>query len=183
MTLLSTRLTTLDGLGDQILDFRELPRPHVALQIGLHPVAPIIDRIRTTAEPAGMTVVAADLSGVDAEDVLWKIGTALFAVVDGEPPVRPTTDHPALAFKRLFNAVVGYSDDDFVLIVGPIDHLEAVPDKADNIYGALRAAVVEFERRVQLIVLVRADIIRKQVFWLDRPMMEFASFLDLRVTG
>lgn len=174
-----TRCTTLETLGEVILNYRELPRPHIALQVGLRPPEPIVDHIRTSAELKGLSVVYADLRGTEPKDVLWTIGAAIFRLVDPEPPIRARDQHPAIAFRRLFGAVIRQDDDDYVLIVGPIDDLEATPDEADNIYGALRAAVVEFERRVQLVFLVRADIIRKQVFWLDRPTMEFASFLDL----
>lgn len=176
---LHARSTTLALLGAQILDYRALPRPHVALLIGRRPVAPIVDRIRADAGSVDQNVVAADLTGVEPADVLWRIGTAIFELIDPDAPVRPRDEHPALAFKRLFNAVVKMSDDDFVLIIGPVDDLEATPEQADNIYGALRAAVVEFERRVQVIFIVRNDIIRRNIFWLDRPTMGFASFVDL----
>jgi hypothetical protein len=176
---LQTRKSTLDQLGAQILYYRELPRPHVALQVGRRPLAPIVDRLRTDTSLAGLNIVAADLTGVAPADVLWRVGTAIFKLIDREAPVRPRDEHPALAFKRLFNAVVGMSDDQFVLIVGPVDDLEATPEKADDIYGALRAAVVPFERRVQVVFVTRNDILRRQIFWLDRPTMEFASFVDL----
>ncbi|WP_411887730.1 hypothetical protein [Hydrocarboniphaga effusa] len=173
------RSTTLARLGAQIQDYRDLPRPHIALLIGRRPLAPIIDRIRADAGSADLNVVAADLTGIEPADVLWRIGTAIFELIDPDAPVRPRDEHPALAFKRLFNAVVKMSDDDFLLIIGPVDDLEATPEQADNIYGALRAAVVEHERRVQVVFLLRNDIIRRNIFWLDRPMMEFASFLNL----
>ena len=176
---LHARSTTLARLGAQVLDYRDLPRPHIALLIGRRPLQPIVDRIRTDAGSADRNVVAADLTGVEPADVLWRIGTAIFELIDPDAPVRPRDEHPALAFKRLFNAVVKMSDDDFVLIVGPVDDLEATTELADNIYGALRAAVVEFERRVQVVFIVRNDIIRRNIFWLDRPTMEFASFVDL----
>lgn len=176
---LHTRTTTLDRLGAQILNYRELPRPHIALLVGRRPLAPIVDRIRSGIDLADLNIVAADLTGVEPADVLWRIGTEIFELIDRDPPVRPLNEHPALAFRRLFNAVVQMSDDHFVLIVGPVDDLEATPEKADDIYGALRAAVVEFERRVQVIFIVRNDILRRQIFWLDRPTMEFASFVDL----
>lgn len=173
------RKTTLDRLGAQVQNYRELPRPHVALLIGRRPLAPIVDQLRIDNSLAGMNIVAADLTGIDPADVLWRIGTAIFELIDREAPVRPRYEHPALAFKRLFNAVIRMSDDQFVLIVGPVDDLEATPEKADDIYGALRATVVPFERRVQVVFITRSDILRRQIFWLDRPTMEFASFVDL----